>query len=580
MSTHLYNSAARRRNLSRSKTFSETAATERLQERIYFGVGRRYLGWKFPVYEDLSDGSKKLTERARPSFWSTPPVEDRQKWSPIREHLQGAFRGLVWNGSTHVPFVTTEHDRHDATVLTKPHILQVVATGRLLTRYFCSALGYRLNWCVEVNPGNGSVKFFGWGDRPIPLEVAQKIGEQIHEAMRAKGIVGLKDRREIFPYNHPQVMLPMRIDKTTIIDSGVLSKCIRKKRQYGLGYEDPRLYKLVPYETYSALAFWQWLRRGGHYSEEALLDSLKQGCANLPDVVVPVKEPAKQERDELLEAEDSKRLPRYDGEAADNPNSFERQHDALLVFCRQMKRVVSVNEALAYIRSNRLFTGAWENNLGRRRSRVKWVLKRIAKTFDASKCHGVRHDVLVGKYDQWARTHVGTIKGRDRRGVDEYGEVSVRENRCGVEWQFASAFLSVVEYCLITSPNEDGSLPHVRAKEIWDRCYEGGHIKIPFCDRKWKLCRDWLERRGVLKVTDRAWHRGKAMRWEVKAVFHRLHDWWRREKKPSLFEAVPLEEFLEKGMEQQQGLNSYSLYEVDPLIHQADFSSILIRPPP
>jgi hypothetical protein len=579
MSTHQYNSAARRRNLSRSRAFSENVATERLQERVYFGVGMKYLGWKFPVYEDLADGTKKLTERARPSFWSTPPVKDRRKWNPIREHLQGAFRGLVWNGSSHIPFVTVEHDRHDATVLTKPHILQVVATGRLLTRCFSSAQGYRLNWCVEINPRNGSVKFFGWGDRPIPIEIAQKIGEQIQEAMRQKGILGSKDRREIFPYNHPQVMLPMRIDKTTIIDSGVVPKCTRKKRQYGLGYEDPRLYKLVPYETYSVLRFWQWLRRGGHYSEQALLETLKQACAALPDKVVPVEEPLiREDEGELPDSSDPKRPPMYTGEASDNPNSFERQHDALLVFCRQSKRVVSVNEALVYIRGNRLFTGAWEN--AKRPSRVKWILKRIAKTFDASKCHGVRYDVQIGKYDQWARHHVGTIKGRDRRSLDEYGEVSIQENRYQIDWQFASAFLSVVEYCLVTSPNDDGSLPHVRAKEIWDRCYEGGQITIPFCDRKWKICRDWLERRGVLKVTDRAWHRGKAMRWEVKAEFHRLPQWWKREKKPSLLEAVSLEKFLKEGMDQQQGLNSYSYNEVDRFMNQPDCSSVLIRPPP
>jgi hypothetical protein len=547
-----YNSAARRRNLSRSKTFSENVATQRLQERVYFGVGRKYLGWKFPVLRTFPDGTSKEVERARPSFWSTPLVEDRQKWSPIREHLQGAFRGLVWNGSTHVPFVTVEHDRHDGTVLTKPHILQVIATGRLLTRVFSSAFGYRLSWCVEVNPRNGSVKFFGWGDQPIPLEIAQKIGEQIQGAMREKGILGPKDRREIFPYNHPQVMLPMRIDKTTIIDLGVLPKCTRKQRSYDLDYEDERCYMLVPYETYSVLAFWQWLRRGGHYSEQALLETLKQACAALPDKVVAVEEPVKEEEEALPEAEDSKRVPKYTGEAADNPNSFERQHDALLLFWRQSKRVVSLNEALAYIRGNRLYTGAWENNRGCRRSRLKWILNRISKTFDASKCHGIRCDVQVGKFDQWARTHVGTIKGSDHRSMDEYGEVSVRENRYGVDWQFASAFLSVVEYCLVTSSNEDGSLPHVRAKNIWDRCYEGGLIKTPFCDRKWKLCRDWLERKGVLEVTDRHWHRGKAMRWEVKAEFHRLHDWWRREETPSLLEAVPLEEFLEKGMEQQQ----------------------------
>jgi hypothetical protein len=583
MSTLIYNSAARCRNSSQRKKITEATATKWLQSRIYFGVGPRYLGWS--------------EHESEPRFWKTPPAEDRYKWNPILEHLQGCFRGLVWAGSTHVSFITVDLDRHSGETLTKPHILEVIATGRLLTRYFSNALGYRLNWCVEVNPRNGSVKFFGWGDQPIPIEIAQKTGEQIHEAMRQKGILGPKDRREVFPYNHPQVMLPMRSDKLTIIDSGVVPKCTRKKREYVYDdvpvmekpdfskiecvYLDERAkFKLVPYETYSVLTFWNWLRRGGRYSEQTLLETLKQACTNLPDVVVPVvEEPTIQEKEEAPEpeADKSKRVPKYTGD--DNPNSFDRQHDALLIFCRQMKQVVTQAEALHYIKANRLYSGSWEQNLARRRARVGWILKRIAKTFDASRCRGVRHDVQVGKFDQWARHHVGVIKGNDRRTMDEFGNVIVRKNRYKVGWQFVSAFLSIVEYCLVTCPNKDGSLPGDRAEENWTRCYEGGLIEMPFCDRKWAICRDWLEKQGVIKVVDRKWHRKKAMRWKVGHDFHRLPQWWRRRKKPSLLEAVPLEEFL-RGRRTTTRLNTYSLHEVKKLVDLATFSPLLIRPPP
>jgi hypothetical protein len=585
MSSLIYNSAARYRNSSQRKKITEATATKWLQSRIYFGVGPRYLGWS--------------EQESEPRFWRTPSQEDRYKWNPILEHLKGCFRGLVWAGSTHVSFITVDLDRHSGETLTNPHILEVIATGRLLSRYSSNALGYRLNWCPEVNPRNGSVKFFGWGDQPIPIEIAQKIGEQIHEAMRQKGILGPKDCREVFPCNHPQVMLPMRSDKLTIIDSGVLPKCTRKQREYV--YDDEAVpfidkreftkiemvyldeerakFTLVPYETYSVMSFWQWLRRGGHYSESTLLETLKQACANLPDEInignssvdVPDQEEPQPEADK------SKRVPKYTGD--NNPNSFERQRDALLVFCRQMKRVVSQGEALHYIKANRLYSGSWEQNLARRRSRVRWILKRIAKTFDAGKCHGVRHDVQVGKFDQWARHHVGTIKGRDRRTMDEFGNVIIKENRYQVDWQFISAFLSVVEYCLVTSPNDDGSLPHVRAKDVWNRCYQGARIVVPFCDRKWAICRDWLEKQGVLDVVDRNWHRGKAMRWKVGHNFHQLPQWWKRRKKPSLLEAVPLEEFL-RGRRATTGLNTYSLHEVGKLVDRATFSPFSIRPPP
>ena len=74
-----------------------------------------------------------------------------------------------------------------------------------------------------------------------------------------------------------------------------------------------------------------------------------------------------------------------------------------------------------------------------------------------------------GKFDKWAKTFVGTVRGRDRRSLDEYGNEVVRESRYQVDWRFASTFLSVVEFCLETSPNEDGSLPQVRAEDIWSK---------------------------------------------------------------------------------------------------------------
>jgi hypothetical protein len=272
---------------------------------------------------------------------------------------------------------------------------------------------------------------------------------------------------------------------------------------------------------------------------------------------------------------------RYKGKAADNPNSFERQHYALLEFCRKVKRVVTVTEALAYIKANKLFTGQWKQNAARRRARVRWILKRIAQTFDPAKCSGVRHDVQVGKFDNWARSFIGTIRGRDYRSLDEYGNGVVRESKYRVDWRFVSMFLSVVEFCLKTSPNNDGSLPQVRAGDIWTRCYEGGQTQVPFCEKRWAICRDWVERQGIITVVDRDWHRGKAMRWAVGERFARLPEWWRREKKPSLLEAVPLEEFVgNRNRERPQALNSYPPSGGWKAVADADKSPLLVRPPP
>jgi hypothetical protein len=508
------------------------------------------------------------------------------------EHLKGCFRGLVADGSSHVPFVAVDLDRHSGEILAETHIREVMATGRLLESRFASCLGYYLKWCVEVNPRNGSVKFFGWGHQAIPIEIAKNIGEQIHEAMRQNGLLGPPKRqwsfcapkfgREVFPFNHSQVLLPMRRDKTTIIDTGVLPRCLRKKRGYN-GMEN--------YETYSVLTFCRWLRSGGHFYQRTLERELRQACANLPDEQ-PVPEKLKNEvqaetgETEIIASENNKPKKignkhawRHNGKGANNPNSFERQHEALLVFCRRMKRVVSVEEALRYIKENKLYTGHWQDNRARRRSRVKWILKRIAVTFDVSKCQGVRHDVPIGKYDNWARHHVGTIKGHDRRDVDEYGNVVVRRNTYQVDWRFVSTFLSVVEFCLVTSPNDDGSLPQVRAEDLWNRCYDGGLVKLPFNDKKWAICRDWLERQGVIKVVDRDWRRGKAMRWQVGEGFDKLPVWWRRKRQASLLEGVSLEELLERGRH-AQALNSYTPQGVLETAAQSQSGNLLVRPPP
>ena len=80
---------------------------------------------------------------------------------------------------------------------------------------------------------------------------------------------------------------------------------------------------------------------------------------------------------------------------------------------------------------------------------------------------------------------------------------------------------------------------------------------MPFCEKKWAICRDWLEQQGVITIVDRDWQRGKAMRWAVGESFHRLPKWWRGRRTPSLLEAVPLEEFLGNRNEGATTLTQY-----------------------
>jgi len=132
-----------------SKT--EATATSWLENRVFYGVGSCFLGWRFPVYEVFPDGSEIECEKAGPRVWKTPPREERYKFRPLLGHLQGNFCGLVANGSSYVPFITTELDRHSGEIQTAQHIREVMATGRVLKNSFYSACGHRLKWCVEIN---------------------------------------------------------------------------------------------------------------------------------------------------------------------------------------------------------------------------------------------------------------------------------------------------------------------------------------------------------------------------------------------------------------------------------------------
>ncbi|MGE3408661.1 MAG: hypothetical protein AB7I37_17715 [Pirellulales bacterium] len=222
----------------------------------------------------------------------------------------------------------------------------------------------------------------------------------------------------------------------------------------------------------------------------------------------------------------------------DEPDALVRQREALLVYARLIKRVPTVEEALTFIKDNGLYSGEWKNSA--RRSRVRGILKFIARTFDAKKC--VKPDastaaVNIGKYDAWAQKKFpnGLIGCKQRRNVTEDFEIVEAKERVAVSWQFISVFVSVCEYCLLLDKNEDGSLPHKRAKDLWNWLFEKGLVSVSFDDRKWAVCRDGLEKLGIIKITDRSYEANKAMKWAV-APFFPMLGLWKTKKLTSLGE--------------------------------------------
>lgn len=89
---------------------------------------------------------------------------------------------------------------------------------------------------AEVNPNNGSAKLFAWTKNrpPIEIETAREIAERIHSLVLAETGKSV----EVFPFNMPNIRLPLHPEKIAIIDSGKLGRATRlKSRKRGVCLE-------------------------------------------------------------------------------------------------------------------------------------------------------------------------------------------------------------------------------------------------------------------------------------------------------------------------------------------------------
>ncbi len=513
----------------------EVRATELLHRLFYGGAGRKFLGWQHADLLLLADGTWETVGDGGWRYWTVPsdPTE-YNFWNPVWEHLKGNHRGVVAVDAKSVPFVSVDLDRHHAGVVSRDHMIRVLRAGRLLRRQFAE-----LRWSVaEVNDRNGSTKFFGFAGSPIPLGEAVGFAKAIQNFLLESGLGDL----EVFPFNCPHVGLPMRADKTCIVSSGVLSKCVRKKKA------DSRF---VQFEAYSSVGLLDAIGSSAPYDENALLFALKRACANLPDC--PVAGSVEPQATIIKFIGDSEghsegaRSPKARGSYEEEPNALTRQLQALLELARRLRRVPSESEALSFIKVNRLYSGDWSDKEGRRKSRVRWILGHIADSFDPAKCSTAKYKVEFGKFDNWARTHVGTLREKVRRFVDEFGEIHEVQGRSVVDWMFVSVMLSILEFCF-DDPNPDQSLPQTGPRSIWESSFRAGLIDVRWNDYKWAISRDWLEEIGVIEIFDRNWHfghgSGQAMKWRPTEEFHRLHIWYKARRQPSVNEPVPLVKFL------------------------------------
>ena len=215
------------------------------------------------------------------------------------------------------------------------------------------------------------------------------------------------------------------------------------------------------------------------------------------------------------------------------PDSFKRQKEALFRLARYLKRVPTLEEALDFIQDKSLFSGEWEQNQRKRQTRVQDILDFITRTFDNAKC-GNTGSINVGKYDEWAQKKFPRgFGGARRRYMTEFGEIEEGEPGEIVGSSFVAVFMAICEFALLTDKNQDGSFPHDRAEALWKALYAKDLVPVQFDADKWAICREELVKYDIVRVTDRNYRTGKAMKWEVGTYFPGL-GLWKAKRQPSM----------------------------------------------
>lgn len=497
--------------------------TTLLERFLYYGCGKKYLGWKFPEYRVEAGGREVMIDSGGcrvwqfewdepPHWWKRLPSATRHRFDyiqPLRLHLRGCFRGLVVDDTTtHVPFLAIDPDRHTGTP-TEDFIAFVEAVAEI---FQAETSDFRTS--AEVNPNNGSTKFFAWSKtrKPIEIETAREIAERIHDRVLAETGKSV----EVFPHNMPNIRLPLHPEKITLIDSGKLGRAVRRK-----GREREK------YETHSVLEFVRWLLNGENYDPTTLLEVVRESCANLPDEPVVAKDEVTQDEfvPEIPKAVENAACPRRTrfarpaagsdrrpehGEKAsplsirklqNESNSWNRQRDALLIACRKAKDVHSVEEALDFIYEHRLYTGDWHDNEKRRHCRVEHILKIIAKTFDPKLCSaGKTFEINVAKYRnfvaQWFPERIRRVSRKAY--LQDTGEIRRYRRYVIASREDIACWMAINEFCRNSSQHGDGGVPEERAEKIWIALHNSSQIKHKWCPKRWRLIRDTLHQRQIV----------------------------------------------------------------------------------
>jgi hypothetical protein len=171
--------------------------------------------------------------------------------------------------------VTLDLDRHSGAVNGEDHIKKTLQVGEILKSTFS-----QFRFSPEINPKNGSVKFFGWLPDYTPMAFAVQQAEKIRAVLQERLPEFDFSKLEIFPSTCPQVFAPLRADKIMVIGDGEVGKVKRKAYERVGGGK--RRYK--PYMAVSCAQYLNWVCFSDKpYDSEIFEKRLRESVANLPD---------------------------------------------------------------------------------------------------------------------------------------------------------------------------------------------------------------------------------------------------------------------------------------------------------
>lgn len=293
------------------KQRTPTEIRDDIERRLFNGTGDSYIAW---WHAEDRWATYRFSKAHRPSNVSHN-VPALKLVKPLHKHQSGYHHGLcIDQGTTHVPFIAVDHDRHTASVCPVVHLNECQIITEIVTSEFSDFFVQG-----EVNPLNGSAKWFLWPSDgfPIYLPTARKIAQRLNARIKER----IGHNIEVFPDNCKKIALPCREDKTTIIDTGYLPCNSERWRmdtkdltEYGwltddeyweLANKTPDPKKFmnerkswgkkkhrVHYESYDYRAWGEFLKRGQNLDTDLFLKEIEKGCQNLPyqEAVVPVND--------------------------------------------------------------------------------------------------------------------------------------------------------------------------------------------------------------------------------------------------------------------------------------------------